>query len=67
MIFRFFLLLIGFGLSVAGGVTMILHLNMIIIGHSFRDYLLFVSQSPEFIVFASGVFIISSSIYWPHR
>ncbi|WP_347550917.1 hypothetical protein ABFG93_04250 [Pseudalkalibacillus hwajinpoensis] len=65
MIVRFFIFLIGFGLSVAGGVTLILHLNLIIIGHSLTDYFIFISKSPELYLFASGIVVVWFSVYWP--
>ncbi len=65
MIFRFFIFLIGFGLSVAGGVTLILELNFIIIGHTVFEYLQYISTRPELFLFASGIIVIWVSVYWP--
>lgn len=65
MIFRFFIFLIGFGLSVAGGVTLILELNFIIIGHTVLEYFQYISTRPELFLFASGIVVIWLSVYWP--
>lgn len=65
MIFRFFIFLIGFGLSVAGGVTLILELNFIIIGHTVLEYFQYISTRPELFLFASGIIVIWVSVYWP--
>ncbi|MDQ0483531.1 hypothetical protein QO000_002513 [Alkalihalobacillus hemicentroti] len=65
MIVRFFIFLVGFGLSVAGGVTLILELNLIIIGHSLVDYFVYISQTPELYLFASGIIVVWFSVYWP--
>ncbi|MCA0172413.1 hypothetical protein [Bacillus sp. RAR_GA_16] len=65
MIIRFFTFLIGFGLSVAGGVTLILELNLIIIGHSLLEYFAYISKTPELYLFVSGVAIVWVSVYWP--
>lgn len=65
MIIRFFTFLIGFGLSVAGGVTLILQLNLIIIGHSLFEYLAYISKTLELYLFVSGVLVVWISVYWP--
>jgi hypothetical protein len=65
MIIRFFTFLIGFGLSVAGGVTLILQLNLIIIGHSLFEYFAYISKTTELYLFVSGVIIVWISVYWP--
>ncbi|WP_273850018.1 hypothetical protein [Guptibacillus spartinae] len=65
MIIRFFTFLIGFGLSVAGGVTLILELNLMIIGHSLLEYLAYISKTPELYLFVSGVAVVWVSVYWP--
>ncbi|MCA0987703.1 hypothetical protein [Guptibacillus algicola] len=65
MIFRFFIFLVGFGLSVAGGVTLILELNFIIIGHTVLEYFQYISRRPELFLFASGIVVIWLSVYWP--
>ncbi|OIJ10345.1 hypothetical protein BKP35_13565 [Anaerobacillus arseniciselenatis] len=65
MIFRFFILLIGFGLAVTGGVSMIAYLNLITAGYSFVYYLHFISLRIEFHLFLIGFIMIILSIYIP--
>ncbi|WLD95368.1 hypothetical protein MOJ78_08490 [Alkalihalobacillus sp. AL-G] len=63
--FRMFILLIGFSLSVAGGVSLIAFLNLISAGHGFVKYLLFISTRSEFYIFLIGLAFIWGSIYIP--
>lgn len=65
MVFRIFLFLIGFGFSVAGGVSTIAYLNLLTIGKDIREYLLFVSQRIECYLLPIGMIIIWISIYFP--
>ncbi len=65
MIFRFFILLIGFGLAVSGGVSMIAYLNLITAGYSFVYYLQFIALRIEFHLFLVGFIMILLSIYTP--
>lgn len=67
MIYRLFLFLIGFGLSVAGGVSIIAYLNLMVAGKSFADYLIFISQQIECYFLILGVILIWMSIYYPFQ
>jgi hypothetical protein len=65
MIFRFFILLIGFGLAVTGGVSMIAYLNYVTAGYTFLYYLKFIGLRVEFHLFLIGFIMIVVSIYTP--
>jgi len=65
MIFRLFIFLIGFGLAVSGGVTIIAYLNIIPMGYTFLDYLLFISNKTASFFFIMGIILITLSIYLP--
>ena len=65
MMARFFLLMIGFGLAVAGGVTVILYLNLIPIGHGMEEYIVFISGRSEFYIFLAGFLLIVISLALP--
>ncbi|HHY72471.1 MAG TPA: hypothetical protein GX497_04440 [Bacillus bacterium] len=65
MIFRLFIFLIGFGLAVAGGVSIIAYLNVIPIGLSYFDYFKFISKKIECHLFIIGILFITLSIYLP--
>jgi len=65
MIFRLFILLIGFGLAVVDGVTLIAYLNLITTGHGLIEYLQFIMTKPDPYLFLFGNFLIWGSIYLP--
>ncbi|PWA12730.1 hypothetical protein DCC39_04655 [Pueribacillus theae] len=65
MIFRFFLLMVGFGLSVISGVTLIAYLNIITTGHGLAKYFEFILTQPEPYLFSIGIALITGSIYFP--
>lgn len=65
MIFRFFILLVGFGLAVVGGVSMLAYLNLVTAGYSFVYYLKFIGLRVEFYIFILGFILIFLSIYTP--
>jgi hypothetical protein len=67
MVFRFFLLMIGFGLAVGGGVTMILYMNLIAVGHGIGQYALFIVTRAEFYIFLAGIFVIWTSLFLPFK
>lgn len=60
---KFIMLLIGFGLAVAGGVSMIMYLNLLPAGYSFLDYFHFISGRLECYFFPAGVMLIAISVY----
>ncbi|KEF38338.1 hypothetical protein M670_02379 [Schinkia azotoformans MEV2011] len=65
MIFRLFLFLLGFGLAVVGGVTVIAYLNVMAMGLSFLEYLLYISTRMECYLLMIGIMLITISIYIP--
>lgn len=67
MIFRLFVLTIGFGLAVSGGVSTIAYLNMIMAGYGVNEYLSFISTRFECYLLPAGIGIIWMSIYWPTK
>jgi len=56
--------LIGFGLAVTGGVTMIAYMNFLPAGISWIEYLLFVSTRIECYFLPVGMLMISLAIYF---
>lgn len=67
MLFRFFLLMIGFGLAVGGSVTIILYLNLLAVGHGFGQYAVFIINRGEFYIFLAGIGLIWLSISFPTK
>ncbi len=67
MIFRFFLLMVGFGFSIISGVTLIAYLNIITTGHGMMTYFMFILGQPDLYIFLFGIFLITCSIYLPSR
>ncbi|MBU8906927.1 hypothetical protein [Desertibacillus haloalkaliphilus] len=67
MIFRFFLLLIGFGLAVAGGVSCIAYLNYLAAGYDFISFLQFMIKRIELYILLAGLLLITLSIYYPSK
>lgn len=65
MIFRFFFLLIGFGLAVAGGVSVLAYLNLLAAGYDFSTYLSFIIGRVEFYLLCTGLLIIFLCIFFP--
>lgn len=65
MIFRMFLLFIGFGIAVIGGISTIAYLNLLTTGHSFKDYLFFITGRIECYLLPAGLLVIWSTIYFP--
>ncbi|GAA0491810.1 hypothetical protein GCM10008986_17500 [Salinibacillus aidingensis] len=60
-IFWFF---VGFGLTVAGGVSLIIYLNIIPVGLGFIDYLIFIKDKPESYLLLVGILIITFSCFF---
>jgi hypothetical protein len=65
MIVRILLLFIGFGLAVAGGVTLIAFLNLLTMGHTAANYFHFAVHRPESYLFLGGLFLMWIAIYFP--
>lgn len=62
MIFRFFLFLIGFGLTTIGSVYMICYLNLFSIGYNFLEYVNFIIRRVECINTFVGILLITLSL-----
>ncbi len=62
---RFFLFLVGFGLSVVGGIMLITYLNLVPAGYTYRDYIWFIRSRPECYFLLVGLAISSLCIYHP--
>lgn len=67
MVVRLFFLLVGFGLSVIGGVSLIAYLNFITLGYSYTEYFQFISERYECYLLPIGLIVIWSSIYLPYN
>ncbi|MBS4193647.1 hypothetical protein [Lederbergia citri] len=64
MLFRGLMLLIGFGFAVSGGVSLIGYLNLITMGNTLIDYLVFIAKRPECYLLPIGIIMITSSIFY---
>ncbi|MEH7381701.1 hypothetical protein V7138_14660 [Bacillus sp. JJ1533] len=62
---RAFFFLVGFGLAVSGGITIIAYLNLMTTGLTFVQYLQFISKRIECYLVAVGLGMIWASIYYP--
>nr|WP_138416450.1 hypothetical protein [Aquibacillus sediminis] len=56
------LFLIGFGLTISGGVSLILYMNFIPAGLSWSEYFIFISKRIECYAFPLGVILLIISI-----
>jgi hypothetical protein len=65
MIFRLFIFLIGFGISISGGISIIAYLNLLATGSNLMEYLQFISYRVECYLLPAGLIIIWLSIYIP--
>ena len=65
MIARVFFFLIGFGLTVIGGIYIISYLNLLTIGYNFFEYVNFISRRIECISIMIGLILINLSIFIP--
>ncbi|MCR6095776.1 hypothetical protein HXA31_09780 [Salipaludibacillus agaradhaerens] len=62
---RLLLLIIGFSLAVFGGVSLVAYLNLLTVGFSLQDYILFLIQRVETYMFITGLLIIWIMEYLP--
>ena len=62
---RFFLFLLGFGLSVVGFIYIISYLNLFARGYNFLEYAHFTSRRIECLIGPIGLIMIFLSIYIP--
>jgi len=53
-----FIFLIGFGMTITGGVTIIAYLNILAAGVSWVDYLIFIGGRVECYFFPIGIILI---------
>ncbi|WP_249870122.1 hypothetical protein [Oceanobacillus saliphilus] len=58
-----FLFLIGFGLAVTGGVTIIAYMNFLPAGLSWHDYFIFISGRLECYFFPLGILIMGAILH----
>ncbi len=65
MLVRIFVFLLGFGLTVIGGVYMISYLNLLTIGYNFLEYVNFILRRIECLSFMIGILLISLVIFIP--
>lgn len=65
MIARVFFFLIGFGLTVVGGVYIISYLNLLTIGYNFLEYVNFIIRRIECLSAFAGIILISLAIFIP--
>ncbi|MBW8350411.1 hypothetical protein K0H71_13265 [Bacillus sp. IITD106] len=64
MLFRGIMLLLGFGFAVSGGVSLIGYLNLITMGNTIIDYLVFIARRPECYLLPIGIIMITGSIFY---
>ncbi|NQD67548.1 hypothetical protein HP456_16670, partial [Bacillus haikouensis] len=63
MVLRMFVLFVGFGLAVSGGISLIIYLNLLTTGMTIIEYLQFISTRVECYLFLVGILIITLTIY----
>lgn len=63
MIWYIFLFLIGFGLAVSGGVTIIAYMNFLPVGVTWMEYFLFIRGRIECYFLPIGISIMALVIY----
>lgn len=55
---KFSLFLFGFGLTIVGGIYIILYLNLTTMGYNFQEYVNFIIRRPECWTLVVGIIII---------
>lgn len=65
MLTRIFTFLFGFGMMVIGSSFLVLYLNLLTIGYSFKEYVNFIIRQPEFYYFIIGMIIIMLTTIMP--
>ncbi|TMN23105.1 hypothetical protein [Lentibacillus cibarius] len=58
-----FLFLLGFGLAVTGGVTIIAYMNFLPVGVSWGDYFIFIASRPECYFLPIGILLIAIALF----
>ncbi|MGY0692779.1 hypothetical protein ACW2QC_08305 [Virgibacillus sp. FSP13] len=61
--FSIFIFLLGFGLAVSGGVSIIAYSNFLPAGLSWLDYLIFLTGRPECYFLPVGFLLMAIAIY----
>lgn len=67
MVGRIFFFLLGFGLMTIGMTSIILYLNLLVIGYNFLEYVNFIIRRVEFFFIIIGFIMTTLSIYIPTR
>lgn len=67
MLSRIFFFLLGFGLMTIGMTSIILYLNLLVIGYNFEEYVNFIIRRVEFILVIIGLIMTTLTIYIPIR
>ncbi|MEK3887405.1 hypothetical protein [Bacillus sp. FSL K6-3431] len=63
MLFSAIVFLVGFGLTVSGGVSIIAYLNLLTTGFDFYDYFSYIMLRPECYLMPIGVILMTVAIY----
>lgn len=63
MLMRIFFFLIGFGLLVIGFVNIIIYMNFMTVGYTFKEYVNFIIRSSEVVYVIVGFIIINMCIF----
>jgi hypothetical protein len=58
---------VGFGFSVAGGISLLAYLNLLTLGYEFSYYMRFITTRVEFYLFILGVIMVIGSLAIPDR
>lgn len=61
-----FFIFTGFGLAVAGGVSIIAFLNLLTIGYTYEQFLLFFIHRVEFYLLLAGVLLMTITFMLPY-
>jgi hypothetical protein len=64
---RIFIMFVGFGFAVAGGVSLLAYLNILTLGYEFSYYMHFIATRPELYLFIIGVIMVIGSLAIPDR
>ncbi|MBM7647551.1 hypothetical protein JOC78_000472 [Bacillus ectoiniformans] len=67
MAIRLFFFLLGFGLSVIGGVSCIMYLNLLAAGLTMEEYFAYIAGRTECYFLVAGVFLLTFSTLIPSK
>lgn len=65
MFIRIFFFLVGFGLTIIGGIYIISYMNLMTIGYNFTEYVKFIIRRIECLYAVIGLLLIFLTIYLP--